>query len=33
MAPDTRSETFRKDLPLMDLAVPRALQTACFAFG
>jgi hypothetical protein len=33
MAPDAASETIHLDRPLMDLAVPQTLQTACFAFG
>ena len=32
MAPEAPNTT-RVALPLMDLAVPTALQTACFAFG
>jgi hypothetical protein len=33
MAPDAPGKTVSVDIPLMDLAVPQALQTACFAFG
>jgi hypothetical protein len=32
MAPEATNTT-PVPLPLMDLAVPTALQTACFAFG
>jgi hypothetical protein len=33
MAPDAPTDTIRADRPLMDIAVPQSLQTACFAFG